>query len=231
MNATLVSPATATVHPFLEAGMGEGPYTYIGNYDMGESMNPDSAANFGSMTGFLKDAPKLKAGMGTCACCGMAIMNICIIRDGNGDLWGVGTDCVEKTGDAGIAKLALAASALRSKAKRRAAAAKRAAAKFEAERPAREQAQREWAEKEATRKVELASSRASRVIALGEYGEGLVRMAQGVEGDFHKSLASQLLDTGDLSPRQLHFLCKAYGRDGSKAYSAAREAISSILPD
>lgn len=226
----MTTNTTPEVHPFLEAGMGEGPYTYVGNYDMSEAMNPDSAANFGSMTGFLKDAPKLKAGMGTCACCGMAIMNICIIRDGNGDLWGVGTDCVEKTGDAGIVKQALAASALRAKAKRRAAVAKKAAAKWEAGRPAREAAQKAYAEQQAAEKITKDAAKAERIAMLGEYGEGMIRTAEGARGDFYKSLASQLLERGDLSPRQVHFLAKSYGRDGSKAYQAAYRAICAVIP-
>jgi hypothetical protein len=229
MNSTLETTSPATVHPFLEAGMGEGPYAYVGNYDLSEAMNPDSAANFGNMTGFLSEAPKLKAGMGTCACCGMTIMNICIIRDGAGDLWGVGTDCVEKTGDAGIAKKALAASALRSKAKRRAEAAKRAVAKFEAGRPAREQAQREWAEKEAVRKAELDAAKLSRLSKLSpDYRHAITRLSEGSDGDFYRSLASQLLEDGSLSPRQVHFLAKAFGRDGSKAYTAAYDEISAV---
>lgn len=109
----------ATLHPFEAAGMGRGPYAFAGLYDLGEAMNPDNPANFGRLTGCLTDAPKLKAGMGTCACCGHAITVICIVKDADGDLWGVGSDCVEKTSDPHIGHKAGIAIARRVQAKRR----------------------------------------------------------------------------------------------------------------
>jgi len=82
-------------HPFARAGMGVGPWRFVGvaqipPTSLGEA-NPDAYNNA------LRDLPKLKAGLGTCACCGMAIMNIFIVRDSAGDLWGVGCDCIRKT--------------------------------------------------------------------------------------------------------------------------------------
>jgi hypothetical protein len=37
-------------------------------------------------------------GAGTCAHCGHAILNICQVQIGNGEVYGVGTDCIEKVG-------------------------------------------------------------------------------------------------------------------------------------
>lgn len=140
------SDSPLSLHPFFESGMGEGPYHFVGVYDMGEAMNPNSAANFGNMRGMLADAPKLKAGLGTCSCCGMGIMIICIIKNAAGELYGVGSDCVEKADGQGIMKKGVAATlALRRKELARVKRQKAAALKWEAERPAREQRQREEA--------------------------------------------------------------------------------------
>jgi len=116
------------LHPFEAAGMGHGPYRFNGVFDLAEAMNPDSAANFGNMRGGLKDAPNLKAGMGTCACCGHAIMVICIVEDGAGDLWGVGSDCVLKTEEKALCdKAKIAVAARRKQLNRQKAQAKRLA--------------------------------------------------------------------------------------------------------
>lgn len=81
-------------HPF-SFTLGEGPYTYVGSYDMGRAV---AAVNNGSKdtAAAFQDAPRLEAGMGTCAHCGHAILNIQIIRRGDGKLYGVGSDCVLK---------------------------------------------------------------------------------------------------------------------------------------
>lgn len=137
------------LHPFFLAGMGEGPYRFTGCYDLGEAMNPNTAANFGNMRGWAADAPKLKAGLGTCACCGMGISIICIIKNAAGELYGVGSDCVEKTDNEGICRKGVkAALALRNRAKRQAKAAAKRKAEWEAGREAREEHNRNAAARE-----------------------------------------------------------------------------------
>lgn len=65
-------------------------------FDLGAAMDPDSASFHGRL-GNANTLPNLKAGLGTCAHCGHAISIICIVQVGNGDLYGVGSDCIEKT--------------------------------------------------------------------------------------------------------------------------------------
>jgi len=81
-------------HPF-SFTLGEGPYKFVGDYDLGRAI---AAVNNGTMdtAHAFADAPKLEAGMGTCAHCGHAILNVMIIRRGDGKLYGVGSDCVRK---------------------------------------------------------------------------------------------------------------------------------------
>lgn len=128
-----------TLHPFFDAGMGEGPYTLHGVFDLGEAMNPNTAANFGNMTGWLKDAPKLESGMGTCTCCGKGISIICIVQNAAGKRYGVGSDCVEKADHQGICRKGVeAAMKIRNRAKNRARAEAKRKAAWDADKDRRE---------------------------------------------------------------------------------------------
>ncbi len=220
------------LHPFYET-LGPGPYRFVGCYDLGAAQDPTSAANFGNMTGWLSDAPRLKAGLGTCAHCGTAIMNICIVRVGNGDLYGVGEDCVEKCSQGGIWKGAKAALAARRNAMARARKAAKLAAKWEAERPAREkaiaEAQADHAKILAARKAErLARFDLGILVSLVDsatlnqwrthyaaeahhtYGQGDARFSPPCDAsNFYHSLAIQLIEHGSLSPRQAEYAAKA----------------------
>ena len=80
-------------HPFTYT-LGNGPFEYAGYFDLGSRVN---AMNNGrDYAECMRDAPKLKDGLGTCAHCGHAILNIMIVRNGDGELFGVGSDCVRK---------------------------------------------------------------------------------------------------------------------------------------
>lgn len=237
------------LHPFFLAGFGDGPYRFLYCYDLGEAMNPDSAANFGNMTGWTKDAPKLKAGLGTCACCGMAISLICIISNAAGELYGVGSDCAEKTGNDGIQRNGIkAALALRTRAKNRARAAAKRAAKFEAERPERERLQAEANAKAAEQRAENKAKKLARfdtfatVLAALVHAPTLAKWRNDYTADafhtasanlwatfsppcdlssFYQSLAIQLIESGSLSTRQAEYAAKAvYGRKQSDERNA-----------
>jgi hypothetical protein len=221
---------TKTLHPFEIAGMGIGPYRFIEGFDLGAARNPDSAANFGNMAGWTAHAPKLKAGLGTCCCCGRAISIICVVEDGNGDRWGVGSDCVDKAGDPHIGDKVKVAIANRTRTKariaRNARQAERRAKWLEAnkDRIAAEKAEQEArnAAETARRQAILADPDKARVIeALGE------QAARG--SDFHASLKCQLQDTGTLSDRQADFALKAFLGRPTKANSEEWERLHEIL--
>jgi hypothetical protein len=84
---------TVKVHPFQKT-LGDGPYRYVGmfyiNIQAGQQgrpyVNPHDIH------------PRFVTGAGTCAHCGQAILNVCQIQIGNGDVYGVGIDCVNKVG-------------------------------------------------------------------------------------------------------------------------------------
>jgi len=84
---------TTKRHPFTE-NLGDGPFSYVGYFDLGSRRRAMEAGR--DYAEVMKDAPRLKAGLGTCAHCGHAIMNIMIVRNGDGELFGVGSDCIRK---------------------------------------------------------------------------------------------------------------------------------------
>ena len=90
-------------HPFSYT-LGEGPFTYVGSFDLGAVIGALNAGNVNAYNNGMASAPRLEAGMGTCAHCGHAILNIQIVRRGDGKLYGVGSDCILKVhaeGDVG----------------------------------------------------------------------------------------------------------------------------------
>lgn len=243
---------TSTLHPFFET-LGAGPYRFLYCYDLGAALNPDTAANFGSMRGWAKEAPKLKAGLGTCAHCGMAISLICVVRTGNGDLYGVGSDCVAKCDHNGSYKGAKAAIALRRAEIAREKNRLERLAQWEAgrgEREAREAAARaEWQAERAKRHA-ATLARFDRHLGIIEWllnpalaaewrrcyegqhpsycGDWAEFSAPHDPSSFHQSLALQLIQRGTLSSRQAECVARDIcGR--SKSQQEARDRIITQL--
>jgi hypothetical protein len=82
---------TIAVHPF-QRTLGDGPYKFVGffyiNIQAGQMGRPYINPN--------DIHPKFVRGAGTCAHCGQAILNVCQIQIGNGEVYGIGLDCVQK---------------------------------------------------------------------------------------------------------------------------------------
>lgn len=93
-----------TVHAFEKAGLGKAPFRCVGMASIPSTglleANPDAYNNA------MKMLPN-DVGCGTCDFCGTAIMHNFIIKgSGEGDRrFVVGSDCVARTGDAGLVKL------------------------------------------------------------------------------------------------------------------------------
>ena len=247
MNTAQTTTAAAPVklHPFY-ATLGEGPYSFQGCYDLGAALDPKSAANFGNMTGWLRDSPRTKNGLGSCAHCGQGIMLICLVKTGNGDLYGIGSDCVEKCSTGGIWRGAKAALALRRQQQARERRQAKAAAQWEAERPAREAA---LATHLAKARIESDANQAKLLARIEAHHASLTAMAgqdtleawkrdytsevaptfnyQGAfsptihDNDFGRSLAAQYIAHGYLSERQAYFAAKmVLGRPTKKNQDA-----------
>ena len=81
-------PAIVGMHCFEKAGLGIAPFKVTGFSTMKYQGSPDAPVQPG----------------GTCDYCGTAIMYVCHIRDNHGHTFKVGSDCVNRTGDAGLIK-------------------------------------------------------------------------------------------------------------------------------
>jgi len=72
-------------HPF-QRTLGPGPYQFIGIGVI--QVNETHGARY--------SGPEVENGAGTCAHCGTGIMNIFVVRTGEGRDFGVGSDCIKK---------------------------------------------------------------------------------------------------------------------------------------
>lgn len=89
IETTNASEVGSTVHCFERAGLGKAPFAFQGSHERTYQACPG--------------APIQPAG--TCAYCGQGIRYCFIIRSSDGKLFEVGSDCVEKTDDAGLRRL------------------------------------------------------------------------------------------------------------------------------
>lgn len=92
---------TAPIHCFEKAGLGLARFQCVGLYSIPSASmaekNPQAYNNA------LAEMPK-GLGCGSCAYCGTAIMHNFIIESSDGKRFVVGSDCVGRTGDAGLIK-------------------------------------------------------------------------------------------------------------------------------
>lgn len=239
--ATKLEPAGAlekAMHPFEAAGMGTGPFTFVAMW----SFPPRDLAekNPSAYNAAMQDMPKLKGGCGTCSNCGMAISNICIVRNAQGEVYGVGSDCVMKTEDKALgdkAKVAVARHEAelrraRNEEKRRVqheawlAKVCNEAGETNAQRIAREN--QEHADK-------VAADKAARLAKGAKYAKISSVLAQksNSSGDFCSSISTGLQEGYLPSGRGLTIVidiyAKTFGRRGTAAYEAAATEAEEIL--
>lgn len=227
MNETLNEAPKA--HPFELAGMGHGPYRYVGFYAL---PSPDlAAANPEAYNARLREMPKLNSGCGTCSNCGMAIMNIHIVRDGKGGLWGVGCDCIEKVGDKSLSDPAKVKQAKHEANLRHARQEARRIAQHEAwllaicptgETNAERIVRQNW-----ERDMELAA-RHEATLARAESFRDITSQLPS-NNEFFTSLIGQL-SNGRLSDRQAYCICKqihGYRAEGSVLWNSTMDRLTS----
>jgi hypothetical protein len=218
---------SAKAHPFELAGMGIGPFRFLG---VASIPSPSLAEhNPDAYNGALRDLPRdLINGCGSCANCGMPITHICIVANSTGQRYGIGSDCVQKTGDrclGNAAKVAIARIVRNQK-------IQRANAKREAKRQQflstvcndrgetnAQRIEREQAEFEAVRKAKRQ--------ALADKWRFIAPYLSGPPGGFCDSIKESFRAGYEPSGRAVEILgeiyAKSFGRRGSKAYEAALE--------
>jgi len=227
--------STTELHPFEKAGMGVGPYRFLGIVEM-PNPGEDSARNFACGNPYAEvHAAGLKAGAGTCCCCGMAITVICIVADAKGDKWGVGSDCVLKTEDDRIERSARLAISKR----RNIMAARRVEAKREQRRQAwldqpcpssralPGETNRQFNEREqAERKAAEANRAAARAARAEQFKDVLAVLNYG--GSFLVAMADALTN-GPLTERQAECVARKWFPRATAANEAERNALLARL--
>lgn len=215
------------IHPFAERGLGAAPFKLVGHYSLPSpylaEQNPAAYQNA------LREMPQ-GWGIGSCAYCGMALVNNFLILAANGRKFVVGSECVRRVGDA---QLVSQAEAIERKARREKQRAKRAAkfaaaqASWEAQLAAERAANggltnREVAERQAEQEREAIRAERTR------QNWWLIQALRG-RGPFAEEMAvrleSQAPNEENFSPRQLAIMgeiyAKGFGRAGSKAFEKA----------
>jgi hypothetical protein len=229
----MITTQNLKAHPFELAGMGTGPFRFVGVVSIPSKSlaehNPDSYNN--ALAALPRD---LIGGCGTCYNCGMAITHVCIVRNSNGQKYGIGSDCVAKTGDAYLGdKAKVAVARLQRQQRRERAQAKRDAAHKaflgtvcnEAGETNQERINREMAE-------QAAAHQAKRQALADKWGF-LAPYLSGPVGGFCDSIKQGFRNGYEPSPRAIAILGEIYakhsGRYGSKAYEAALEEFNNRL--
>jgi len=97
-----VTEAPASIHVFEQAGLGKAPFRFIGHLEM-----PSRGLQEANPTAYnlaMSEHPRTTNGLGVGSChfCGTPISTHCLIQSADGQTFFVGSDCVEKTGDAGL---------------------------------------------------------------------------------------------------------------------------------
>jgi hypothetical protein len=89
---------TDSQHVFESAGLGLAPFRFVGAFE-------DRGPHKSVINGVQCEVGAPGQPMGTCAYCGTGIAICCRIKSADGKVFTVGSDCVAKTGDAGLKAL------------------------------------------------------------------------------------------------------------------------------
>jgi hypothetical protein len=220
-----MSNSPLSAHPFELAGMGTGPFGFVGMVSIPSAtlaeQNPSAYQNaLGSLP------HDLEGGLGTCRCCGQAITHVCIIENAQGDRYGVGTDCVLKTDDPCLAnKAKIAVAKLQRKQRFARAAAKREAHRQKWLSTACDEAGETNAQRIERERTEQEAAQKARKDAVWAKFGFLLPYLGGPEGGFCASIAAGIREGQAPRGRALdicgEIYAKAHGRRGSNAYVEA----------
>lgn len=219
-------------HPFELSGMGTGPYRFVGMVSIPSSSLAE--ANPTAYNNALAMLPRnLVGGCGICYHCGTAIMNICIVIDAQGVRYGIGSDCVLKTGDASLGdkvKVAVAKHRARlARAKKDAAREARRIAWLNASCNELGETNAQRIERE--RNEAQAAQVAREAVVFEKFGFLLPHLGA---GNFCESIASGIRSGREPRGGALDILREIYaksagGKRGSKAFCASWDAFNAKL--
>lgn len=212
------------MHPFEQAGMGIGPFSFVGMAEMPD-LSESSASNFASLDPYAEiRSLNLKSGAGTCSCCGMAISIICVVENGVGERYGVGSDCVLKCGQPALcnaAKVAVAKRRNEINRKRNEARREQQHQKWLATASTKVDAlpgetNGQYLDRQNARIAELEAKRQASIASRANAFSDILNALFAADSDFHRSLAEQL-KFGPLSERQAAFVGKLFPKSDRNA--------------
>lgn len=228
--------SAAKLHPFERSGMGTGPFRFLFAWSFPSTAlaehNPEAYSQE------MASMPRgLEGGCGTCRHCGRPIRTICVVANSDGTRFGVGCECVEKTGASSLGDRVEVEMAV---ARRKAARAHR-----EALRMARAKA---WLEEHS---VEVEAKKAAEAERVRAATEARLARARSIEarwgrlfpmlerygatssGGFAASMLASMRDGNEPQGRAAKVLAdmwgRSHGRSGSKAYWEAIEELEAAV--
>jgi hypothetical protein len=225
MTTVTATQTTDTIHRWEAAGLGRAPFRCVAIIETpGKNLleaNPTAYNNAAAEA--QQSAQHFGVMLSSCNACGQCLQINCIIRDADGRHFVVGSDCVRKTGDAGLIFRVKHEERVKQQARKEA----ERAARWEAEAPLRAARQAEADRLEAEREAAQLAEEARLEAENGWLIDILIRESHSA-GDFCSSVAADLRrkTIADLSPRCLDIVRDIYGkatggRKGSKKFEAA----------
>lgn len=203
------------VHPFTESGLGFGPFRCTGYHDHG------------------------RAGAVPCQHCGQGLRYEFVITSADGREFGVGSECVQKTGDAGLQRQVEAQQIklnLALKEQRRKEREAKRLADWEAKMSEVQSSgltRRQEIELEAAQREREVRERRERVRSVWA---PVIHALKATNGDFARDWA-EALESGNNWPRGraldicLEIAAKQAGRRGSKAFNAEWDRVVHLLEE
>lgn len=221
----MTTAAADQIHKWEAAGLGRAPFRLAAVIETPGKwlMDANPAAFDTAWAEASQSARHFGVTLASCNACGQCLQINCVIRDADGRHFVVGSDCVRKTGDAGL----ISRVKHEERAKQRAKKEAERAARWEAEAPLRAARAAEFARLEAGREAARLADEARLEAENGWLIDVLARESHSA-GDFCSSVAADLRRkaVSDLSGRCLDIVRDIYGkatggRKGSRKFAAA----------
>jgi len=215
------------IHVFEIRGLGFAPFRFVGIWEM---PSRGFQANYPNQYNrMIASAP---CGVGSCHYCGMGISVHYLIKDMNGKVSAVGSECINKAGDVGLINAARYAKNKRIREKKHAKQLQQREARLFQERQiyaglSKGESENRWSEIIRNRMEQQRLDKLQPVLdILIPYADALQDGMRGFCDDVAMGLRKAELPRGRGLSIMLEILAKQYGRKNSKDFKAAYNSIT-----
>lgn len=217
---------TDAIHKWESMGVGRAPFSVAGTFEL-----PSKSLAGSNPTAYNNALRRMPCPCGTCRVCGHALTINFIIKDADGKLFPVGSECVNKAGDHGLTTKARVLRLKRDRERRQAKAIEKRESKLQAQRDANG-----GMTDYEIRELKHEEKRQAEIDAKQPVADFLFPLAArmfAASGTFCESVAEGL-NNGDLPKGRgldimLDILAKQAGRRNSKAYKVEYESIQGVV--